>query len=363
MLTLFRRHLKRCLHAAKGRKHRTCTCPLMVEGTLRGAKVRKSLDMRSWDAGQALLREWEATGIGAETPTVAQAVERFLNDAAARHVRAGTLKNVRVLLQNLERFAEEKGVRLIRTFNMEQVRALRESWTFSAVTAAKKLERLRSFFRFCKDSGWIDANPCDKVKPPKVDQPPTLPFTQEEMQRILAACDELPDNYGRPGGLPARRVKALVLLLRYSGLRIGDAVTLPTKNLTDGRLLLYTQKTGVPVHLPLPPFVASALAELPRRNTEYFFWTGDSKPATATGKWRNRLAKVFKLAKVEGGHTHRFRDTFAVELLLRGVPIDQLAILLGHSSVRITERYYAPWVKSRQERLEQLVRAGWDSGA
>jgi integrase/recombinase XerD len=36
-----------------------------------------------------------------------------------------------------------------------------------------------------------------------------------------------------------------------------------------------------------------------------------------------------------------FRDTFAAELLLAGVPIDQTSLLLGHSSVKITERHYA----------------------
>ena len=40
-----------------------------------------------------------------------------------------------------------------------------------------------------------------------------------------------------------------------------------------------------------------------------------------------------------------FRDTFAVELLLSGVPLDQVSILLGHSSVKITEKHYAPWSK------------------
>lgn len=359
MLNLFRRHLKKCRHRGKGRKHRTCPCPLMVEGTLRGATIRKSLDMRSWDAAQALLREWEASGLGAQAPTVHEAVERFMKDAVARNVRAGTIKNLRVLLTQLERFAEQKGLKLIKAFKSEHAREFREGWTFSAMTASKKLERLRSFFRFCRDSDWIDTNPCDKVKPPKVDQAPTLPFTREEMKRIVAACDRVPDNYGRLGGLPAKRIKALVLLLRYSGLRIGDAVMLPVKNLDGSRLLLYTQKTGVPVYVPLPPFVAQALNALPRGNPQFFFWTGASTPGTTTGKWRTRLARLFTLAKVEDGHPHRFRDTFAVELLLKGVPLDQVSILLGHSSVGITERHYSPWVKARQERLEELVQASW----
>ena len=71
------------------------------------------------------------------------------------------------------------------------------------------------------------------------------------------------------------------------------------------------------------------------------------------------LRRLFELAGVEGGHAHRFRDTFAVELLLSGVPIDQVAVLLGHSSVKITEKHYSPWVKARQDQLEAAVRKAW----
>jgi len=53
------------------------------------------------------------------------------------------------------------------------------------------------------------------------------------------------------------------------------------------------------------------------------------------------------------------RDTFAVEMLLAGVLIDQVSILLGHSSVKITEKHYLPWVKERQEKLDGAVEKAW----
>jgi len=56
-----------------------------------------------------------------------------------------------------------------------------------------------------------------------------------------------------------------------------------------------------------------------------------------------------------------FRDTFAVELLLAGVPLDQVSLLLAHSSVKITEKHYAPFVKARQLQLENSVRMAWQS--
>jgi integrase len=41
------------------------------------------------------------------------------------------------------------------------------------------------------------------------------------------------------------------------------------------------------------------------------------------------------------------------------VHLDRVSILLGHKSVRITERHYAPWVRSRQKQLEADVRKTW----
>jgi len=54
------------------------------------------------------------------------------------------------------------------------------------------------------------------------------------------------------------------------------------------------------------------------------------------------------------------RDTFAVEMLLAGVPLEQVSMLLGHKSVKITEKHYAPWVKARQEQLAASVRKAWE---
>jgi len=54
------------------------------------------------------------------------------------------------------------------------------------------------------------------------------------------------------------------------------------------------------------------------------------------------------------------RDTFAVEMLLAGVPLEQVSLLLGHKSAKITEKHYAPWVKARQEQLAANVRKAWN---
>ena len=65
------------------------------------------------------------------------------------------------------------------------------------------------------------------------------------------------------------------------------------------------------------------------------------------------------LAGIKDGHPHRFRDTFAVELLLSGVPLERVSVLLGHSSIKVTERHYAPWIRARQEQLESDLERSW----
>ena len=94
---------------------------------------------------------------------------------------------------------------------------------------------------------------------------------------------------------------------------------------------------------------------------QYFFRTGATKTACATGNWQRALKGTFKEAGIPDGHAHRFRDTFAVGLLQAGVPMERVSVLLGHSSIKVTEKHYSPWVASRQEQLEADVRRTWEA--
>jgi integrase/recombinase XerD len=140
---------------------------------------------------------------------------------------------------------------------------------------------------------------------------------------------------------------------------IGDAVSLSTDRLKGDRLFLYTAKAGTPVNAVLPDPVVRAIAKMPKTGKTHFFWSGNGKVDSVASHWRKRLQHLFKLAKVPNAHAHRFRDTFATELLLAGIPIERVSILLGHQSVRITEKHYSPWVHARQAQLESDLKAAW----
>jgi integrase len=91
----------------------------------------------------------------------------------------------------------------------------------------------------------------------------------------------------------------------------------------------------------------------------YWFWSGTGRVENNSETWRRRIKRVFRFAGIKHGDPHRFRDTFAVELLLAGVPLERVSVLLGHSSVKVTERHYAPWVRARQEHLEADLARSW----
>ncbi len=365
------------LHGEHQRQSRdnNCRCPIWVDGTLQRERINRGLGIRDWTRANEIIRDWEI----ARTVTkdekagvpVRDACGTFIADLEARRLSTASMKKYRVLLINertpetrdkfspsLSEFCAAHGVQFTNQITLPVLMRFRSEWKDGALSGAKKLERLRCFGRFLEDQGWWPKNLAQKLKRPTVTDPPTMPFTREEVTALLAACEKFTDWHGQPDQENARRLRAFILFLRYSALRIGDAASCAVDRLQGNRLFLYMQKTGVPVYVPLPPFVIDALEACPRKSEHYWFWTGVGSKDTMAGNWRRTFRRLCEIAEVKGGHPHRFRDTLAVELLLQDVPMERVSILLGHSSIKVTEKHYAPWVHARQAQLEaDLVRA------
>jgi integrase/recombinase XerD len=355
MLVLWRRHTQTCPHKDDGREYLKCRCSIWIDWRIAGKRVRKPLHTRDWQAAQLRARQLEADGITSEVVplTLEQASKKFLDDAKARGLREVSLYKYRLVLKQLKAFGDKVGLVFMSSIGLEELRAFRASWPNKNLSAQKKLGHLKAFFRFCHESGWIKDNPAKIIKPPTVNDPPVLPFSDDDMKKILAACDthSMPER--------AVQLRALVLLMRHSGLRIGDAVQLNRDKIHDGILELRTEKSGTKVRLPLNPEAVTALANVPKIGA-YYFWNGECKRRTAIGIWERTFQSLFKRAGVPG-HSHQFRHTFAAGLLKRGVSIGNLSTLLGHRSLKITEKHYSPWVAGRQQHLEDEVRRTWVS--
>jgi len=369
VLSIFRLHGPRC--SAKKSKHdrtyRRCSCPIHVEGKCGDRFLRQSLHTTNWQRAQKLTVEAEARGSWDPLPeeaqaaptTIAEATARFLKDAeTGRRLSEATLRKYRLMFKHLEKFAAKKGFLYLKQLDLNALREFRESWALGPRTAMKKLERVKAFFRFATENEWITVNPARLLRgPANIRDTQKLPFEPAEVEKILKACREVQIQ-----GCSNDELLAFTLVLRYSGLRIGDASMLTVDRFKGDDLYLYTQKSGTHVFVPLPPLVMNLVRAIRPKHGEYLFTGPESlRMETASDLWRRKLAAVFKAAEVAGGHPHRFRHTFAVELLKNGVPMEEVSILLGHSSVRITEKHYASWVQARQEILKAHVAKTWQA--
>lgn len=349
MLTIFRRHLTTCKHSSKGRKYRTCACPLAVEGTLRGEKVRKSLDVRSWEAGQKLVREWEVNG-DKPVVTVSVGYERFLAQRKTKGMSADMLHKHEKLGLELQAFL---GNIPLRSVTLDQLSEFRESWTIGPGTAKNQIARLRSFFRFCIDRQWIDRNIAKLIEMPKVDDSEPKPYEPAELTKISEAIDQFP-NKGIYGEMTRERVRAFVSVLRWTGMRIGDAVQLPEG--IGENIKLRTTKNGKHVSVPTHPEIGLAVKKI-KRGTQYLFWSGEGTVHSQVSCWERTFKKLSKIAGVHI-YAHRWRHTFIVDLLTKGIPVSEVAALAGNSP-RIIERHYNQWIQSRQDRLDQMFKGTW----
>lgn len=330
---------------------------------------KTALNLTSWEAAKKWVRERESAGTLnlKHDISIKDALDKFITDCEARNLNPNTLAKYRRLRNQLERFVSDSGISVISSFNPDAARDFRSSSKLAPRTAAKHLERLRSFFRFCQENDWITKNPAQSLKAPITADKPTLPFNVTEQTNIRLAAQQVArgEIKGRRKGTrnvwPDPRLPVFVDLLLETGLRIGDASMLQTSRAADGKLFLYTAKTGTPVKLPLKPDLLAGLERIGHKGGYYFIITDSLKPATVAEYWRVKLGWVFKTAGITGGHPHRFRDTAAVNWLTHGVSIETVSVLLGHSDIKVTQHHYSPWVKERQDRLEQeLIQKTWE---
>ncbi len=370
-ITIFVRHSDDCKHQGD-ETHKSCRCPKHFRYTHDGKQVRQSARTRFWKTAEERRRQLEssfAADITAVTiepdsrKTIKRAIELFIK-SKRDGLSAGVLLKYQRELGRFESFMVQRSKFLPHDITAEDLIDFREGWMEqypSSATRNKVHERLRGFLKFCYDSRYIDRVP--KMQPVKVDTVPTLPLTADQYRKLLVV---IPHEFT---GEKAIRVHALVQLMRHTGLSIMDAVTLERDEFrkdhkTGGvyRVTTARQKTGTHVSVPVPPDVAAEVlnaAEL-NVNSRYIFWnTGTGKAQSAVTNWQHDLRQAFRAAGMPDGHPHQLRDTFAVRLLEKGVPLEEVSKLLGHTSIKTTEKHYAPWVKTRQDRLDAVIRETW----
>lgn len=358
MLSLYRRHLRTCPHRGKGQNYTKCSCPIWCDGELNGERCRQSLKTRDWQRAIRKLAALEDPR-APQVKAVVEAITAFEHHILS--LESATQRKYRNVLAQFRGYCERAHVHDLVQLNVEHLDAYRGSRNLSPITALKELQTLRQFFGFCFDRRWIGENIAKRIKAPRNIKPTeVVPYTPEEVARIMSACDAI----GR-GSYERMRARAMVLLLNNTALRISDVATLARDRVHGGRVILRTLKTGQPVSLPIWEQTQAALDALPAprgasATPRYYFWNGVTSKRAVVGIAERALAAVFRVSGVPGAHAHRFRHTLATRLVGQGVTYEDVADILGNSPA-IVRKHYAKWSQARQDRIDRAMRPP-DSG-
>lgn len=104
----------------------------------------------------------------------------------------------------------------------EHLRSFKETWQTAARATGNNIARLKRFFKFCLENEWLARNPAIALRRGKhVEHSQKLPFTEDEMQRIVLAADK-----ATPNAMINFLLVTLILITRHCGLRISDAALL-----------------------------------------------------------------------------------------------------------------------------------------
>jgi integrase/recombinase XerD len=390
-IVIYVRHSATCKFAADERSRR-CDCRKFMRWTAGGKQHKLAAKTRSWPQAEKLKRDLEDQFSGkvdasnTEAKGLREALNLLLLKKEVEGVSDGVIKKYRNLLNRLQEHCEGRGIYTVAGINPGTIIEFVATWKAlypSASTRETERGRLHSFLEFCYQSEWLKRVP----ELPKItgDVPETQPLTPDEYAKLLDVVYVTVGN-----GDPRRRttkngggrwqykdgdkwqhaVHTFLQLMRWSGLAIRDAMTLPRTALTydaqHSNYLIDTDrtKTGVRVCVAIPKSVGDALLKVEVGGPGYFFWSGNGKPQSATSTWGQRyIAPCFKAAGIESeGNmlSHRLRDTFAVYLLEHGGSMEDVASALGNS-LRVCEKHYAKWSKGRQDRLDTLVRGTFEA--
>jgi integrase len=234
------------------------------------------------------------------------------------------------------------------------------------ITALKRLyDWLDSMDRLVDADGRELRNPVDRIERPR----------QQHRANDWLSADEDAALFAAPINAQER---VLLSLLRFTGMRIGEAVALTWRDvdLERGEIRVRSSKTAAGIRtIPVLPELDRDLCDWQRRVTDRgLYWLDGPvlvsshrtamkptfawrvlKRIAARGGVRVRPATDASNENVSTISPHTLRRTFASDLLNRGVRIETVASVLGHSDTRVTSAYYAEMLASTAR--DEILRA------
>ena len=189
---------------------------------------------------------------------------------------------------------------------------------------------LSAFFQWLSAEEILPRNPCANVKPIKYTEKERLPFTSVELDALRQACVKMKE-------------RALIEALLTSGVRVSELALMDVSDIDFQTLAVHVR------HGKGDKERTTYINDVAKHHLQkYVMARADISPSLfcnrngqrlTTGGIRSILKAIAKRANVDNVHPHRFRRTFATGLAARGMAIQDIQKLLGHSDLNTTMEY------------------------
>lgn len=229
-----------------------------------------------------------------------------------------------------------------------------------ARSRARILSSLRSFYGFLKLDGFVDRDPTEQLRSPKIGMHLPDVLTLQEIDDIINSID-LSKKEGR-------RNRAMIEVLYSCGLRVSELCSLRLSDLyLSEQFIRVTGKGDKQRLVPISPrAIAEIEAYLPYRNRiaikpgyeDYLFISERlKKPLSRIMVFHFIKQLVLSAGVKKNVSPHTFRHSFATHLLEGGANLRVIQAMLGHESIATTEIYaHIDRTRLREEIIEHHPR-------
>lgn len=219
---------------------------------------------------------------------------------------------------------------------------------YTPKSISRKINSIKTFFRFLKASGIITSDPAIEIAHPKYEVKPPRILSKIEYRALRDTCR---------GDV---RIYAIVELFLQTGIRIGELANLTLDDLKATEIHIAAQEGHAERMVPLNKAAKDALdkyVEQRAANTpnKALFITKTGRPLLIRNI-RTAIDRYFRIAGIEGAKVNDLRHTFIAHHLMAGTAITTLSKLVGHKRLSTTERYLelVKDVKTENVKLDEL---------
>lgn len=197
--------------------------------------------------------------------------------------------------------------------------------SYTKKSASRKLNSIRTFFRFLKTQNAISHNPALEVSHPKYTQAAPRILTKLEFRGLRDCAKE---NH---------RTYAMVELLLQTGIRIGELAQMKLENIKENGLILDKDRT-IPLNKTVRRAITNYLKYRHQTQNPHLFVTKTGKPLLLRNI-RTIIDKCFKEIDIHDATVNDLRNTFIAYQLSNGSSVSYISKIVGHKRLSSTERY------------------------